>query len=62
MQGRTFKGAVGSDVMSNEASSKNEQNHEQFGPGEPTAAHFYLQILDPEKNIKKIPSARLSGG
>lgn len=35
--------------MSDEAGSKHEQNHEQFGPGEPSTTHFYLQILEPEE-------------
>lgn len=48
--GQTCKGAVGSDVMNNEAGSKHEQNHEQFGPGEATASHLYLQVLQTEES------------
>lgn len=32
--------------MSDEASGEHQQHHQQFGPGEPAAAHFYLKILD----------------
>lgn len=37
--------------MSDEAGSEHEQNHEQFGPGEPTTTHLYLQILETEEEI-----------
>lgn len=45
----TFEGAVGSDVMSDEAGGEHQQHHQQFGPGEAAAAHFYLKILDTGK-------------
>lgn len=47
--GQTCEGALGSDVMSDEAGSKHEQDHEQFGPGEPTTTHLYLQVLETEE-------------
>jgi len=46
---QTCKGAVRSDVMSDEAGDEHEQNHEQLGPGEPAAAHLHLQILETEE-------------
>lgn len=39
--------------MSNESGSKHEQDHEQFGPGEPMTTHLYLQILETEEEINK---------
>lgn len=48
--GQTCKGAVGPDVMNDEAGSEHQQNHEQFGPGEATASHLYLQVLHTEES------------
>ena len=36
--------------MSDEAGNKHEQNHEEFGPGEATTTHLYLQILKADKD------------
>lgn len=51
--GQTCKGAVGSDVVNDEARSKHEQNHEQFGPWEATASHLYLQVLQTEEEFRR---------
>lgn len=42
---RTFEGAVGSDVVDDEAGGKHQQHHQQFGPGEAAAAHLCLKVL-----------------
>lgn len=49
LTGQTFEGAMGSDVMNNEPSNEDEQNHEQFRPGESTTSHLHLQILHTEE-------------
>lgn len=52
VSGRTWEGAVGSDVVDDEAGNEHKKNHEHFGPGEATAAHLYLQILEQEREEK----------
>lgn len=57
--GLTCEGAVGSDVVNDEAGGKHEHNHEQFGPGEPTTTHLYLQVLETGEEIRsKNPSIK----
>lgn len=43
--GQTVKRAVRSDVMCDETSHKNKQDHEQLGPRKPSTFHLHLQIL-----------------
>lgn len=54
---RTCKGAVGPDVVNDEAGSKHQQNHEQLGPGETPTLHLHLQIL-PRGETREEPRAR----